>query len=472
LLNQPNDVYEREAQSASFAAGKMVTGPLPVIQRQTEREFFGPAARGAPADWERRVNAATTSSERAALAQEAVGTSVTVIDRTRESANDESPTPAHLIQFIETERRINYDDNLNNKRSPVDRRLLSRNAGYTLHSDGKHYIVLGRPALNPDDFFDTRTTLNHEFDHIRQATAGSRLQGNESEVDAWTSTFIREFHRDYVLGVQGSVCYVHRIAEYTPLLDYFRRSDVSDSVRDSSVQRIVDYYNTTIRSHPGHSKVFRFWIHRTLRRATEVADLARRLNTALRLGIEPDASLATTRQFDCAGVRDATFPNPPTVEPPTGEARGEAPGGAHRFGLEIGAGVVLPEGQRSAALSLGTRFSLRSDQAIILNPLIGARLLYLPAVGDRSTHLAAAIGEVGLRVQQPLRGVYLDLRAGGYVGLELPTPGPRVEGGPTGAIGLGYRWERLELGAEARWLRDVETGTDRFILVGAGGIRF
>jgi hypothetical protein len=472
LLSAHDDPYEREARSKELAVSHRALGSVPLIQRQ---ELFGPAATGTPANWADRVRAATTSAQRAALVHEAVG--LPVVDRTSESAGDASPNASHLVAFTSAERRINYDDNLQAKRSPVDGRSLANNAGYTLHSSGNHYVILSRAALDPDDFFDTRITLNHEFDHIRQAEGRSTLRGNESELDAWTSTFIREFHRDYVLGVRGSVCYVHRIAQFAPLLFYFTRSDVSDTVRDSSVRRIVEYYNSTLRSHPGHSRVFRFWIHRTLKRAAGQADLARRLNTELRLAIDPDADLATTRQFDCAGVRGATFPRPPTVEPPSaagaaGEGERTAPAGPRRLGLELGGGISLPEGQRSAALSLGARFSLRPDQAVVFNPLLGVRLLYLPSVGDRTTHLAAAIGEVGLRVQQPLRGVYVDLRAGGYVGLELPTPGPRVEGGPTGALGLGYRWERLELGAEGRWLRDVGSSTDRFIILGVGSISF
>jgi hypothetical protein len=231
----------------------------------------------------------------------------------------------------------------------------------------------------------------------------------------------------------------------------------------------VDYYESTLRPHAGHARVFRFWIHRTLKRAADHSDLARQLNAELHLGVDPDADLATTRQFDCGGVRGASFPAPPTVDLSTDATPTD---GARRFGLNLGGGLSLAEGELSAGLSLGARLSLRSDQAVVFNPLIGLNLLYVPPVGDRTTHLAAAIAEIGLRVQQPLRGAYLDVRAGGYIGLQLPTPEPEIEGGPTGAIGLGYRWERLEVGAEARWLHDVGSSTDRFIILGVGGISF
>jgi hypothetical protein len=473
LLGERDGPYERAARSEAIAAANQTAGPVPLIQRD---ERFGPAATGTPANWADRVRRAGTAAERAALVQEAVGSGVAVVDRTGESRGDASPNPAHLVAFTADDLRINYDDNLQDKRSPVDGRSLTINAGYTLHSGGNHYVILGHSALDPDDFLATRTTLNHEFDHIRQAVAGSSLRGNESELDAWTSTFIRDFHRTYILGVRGSICYVHRIQQFAPLLLYFAKSDVGDTVRDRSVERIIEYYNTTLRSHPGHSRVFRFWIHRTLKRAAEHAALARRLNADLGLGIDASAGLATTRQFDCTGVRDATFPQPPVVEPPSttsaaGAESGRAPTSSRRFGLEFGGGLSLPEGQRSAALGVGGRFSLRSDQAIVINPLLGARLLYLPPGGDRTTHLAAAVGEIGLRVQQPLRGAYLDLRVGGYVGLELPSPGPRVEGGVSASAGLGYRWERFELGAEAWGALGIKSA-NHFIVLGVGSVSF
>ena len=467
LIHELTHVVQQHGTGSST-----MDAPLPVVQRQT---FFGPGATGVPADWSTRVAAATTAAQRAALVRESLGSGVTLVDRTSESENDTSPTKAHLVPYTTSNPQINYDDNLQNKQSPVDGRSLSNNAGYTLHSDGNHYVVLGRRALDANDFYEARVTLNHEFDHIRQQTAGSRLQGNESEVDAWTSTFIREFHRTYVLGQTATTCYVHRIQQFAPLLFYFTRRDVSDTVRTNSVRRIVDYYNSTINPHAGHRAAFRFWIHRTLRNAAAQSALAGRLNSELRLGVDASAGLATTRQFDCAGVRGATYPGPPTVEQPSppGSAPatpGTTPTPQRRSALELRGGVSLPEGERTAAFALGARYSLRSDQTIVFNPLLGAQLLYLPAAGDRTTHLAAAIGEIGLRIQRPVRGVYFDVRTGGYVGLELP--GADVEAGLTGAIGFGYRWERFELGAEARGLLDLTGDRDRVIVVGAGAIRF
>jgi hypothetical protein len=127
---------------------------------------------------------------------------------------------------------------------------------------------------------------------------------------------------------------------------------------------------------------------------------------------------------------------------------------------------------------LGVRVSLRSDQMIILSPSLGAHVLYLPSTGPGSDHVAAAIGEVGLRIQQPVRGFYGDIRAGGFVGLAMPAPAdpshpgeqPEVVGGFSGAAGGGYRWERIELGAEGRLL--LGSDTSRVLVLGVGTLRF
>lgn len=168
----------------------------------------------------------------------------------------------------------------------------------------------------------------------------------------------------------------------------------------------------------------------------------------------------------CAGV-------PPAPAAPAPGRTPEAPG-PRRFGVGLRLGAALADESWRAAVSLGARYSLRSDRLIVVNPIIGAQLLYLPPGGDLETHVAAAVAELGLRIQQPLRGFYGDVRAGAYAGLELPTAasGPEAEpsaiGGFTGALGGGYRWERIEIGAEARGL--VGAGPDHFMILGVGSL--
>jgi hypothetical protein len=418
------------------------------------------------------VSAAATSAERAALIAEALG--IPVIDRTAESAGDRSPDPSHLVEFSQASRRINYDDNLDRKRSRgTDGRSLSSNAGYTLHHGNRNYIVFSKLALEADDFFATRVTLNHEFDHIRQYESGSALQGDEAEVDAWTTSFIREFHRLYTVLVRTNACYIDRMSLFSPLNDYYMRERVGATVRDRTVERIVDYHAATIAVHPIHRQVFRRWIWHGLRGSRP--DLPTRLNSVLRLGVDPGESARDNRTLDCQVVRGASFPSGPAVSDPFQPALGGADSG-RRTGLELRGGVSLDPAIARAALGLGLRYSLRANQMIVVSPMIGAHLLYLPSTGATSSHVAAAIAEVGVRLQQPVRGFYGDIRAGGFIGLNLApaetAPGmePQVTGGFSGAAGGGYRWERLELGIEGRAL--LGSDRSRVLLLGVGTIRF
>lgn len=166
----------------------------------------------------------------------------------------------------------------------------------------------------------------------------------------------------------------------------------------------------------------------------------------------------TPDRRSCSGVP------PATPAPTTGET------GPRRFGLELRAGAAFSDQGWRAAMDLGMRYSLRSDRAIIWNPIFGAHLVYLPTSGDRVSHIAAAVAELGLRLQQPLEGFYADIRAGAYVGLEVPGAGStettQAIGGFTPAFGLGYHSERLSIGAEGRGF--VGAGPDQFVIVGVG----
>jgi hypothetical protein len=57
----------------------------------------------------------------------------------------------------------------------------------------------------------------------------------------------------------------------------------------------------------------------------------------------------------------------------------------------------------------------------------------------------------GLRIRQPIRGAYLDVSAGGFGGFEAEARNPaQFIGGISAGGGVGWHWERLEVGAEAR----------------------
>ncbi len=165
-----------------------------------------------------------------------------------------------------------------------------------------------------------------------------------------------------------------------------------------------------------------------------------------------------------------------------------------RFALEVRGGgsvVSLPETDTeeaqtlgSGVVGLGLRYSLRPEKLIVVHPFIGAHLLYLPSGGDRSAHLAAAMAEFGVRFQQlrvPLGGFYIDVRAGGFAGVNIPkatelppgvlAPEPTPEIGGTAAVGFGYRTERVEIGLEFRDML-ATSGANNVLIIGMGGIVF
>lgn len=172
-----------------------------------------------------------------------------------------------------------------------------------------------------------------------------------------------------------------------------------------------------------------------------------------------DIRTLTPDRESCVGV-----PKPPPK--PTAPA---APA-ALRFGASVsGGGALSQEGWR-AAVDLGAQYSLRSDRVIVIDPTVGAHLLYLPSGGHRLSHIAAAIAELGLRVQQPVQGLYVDVDLGAYAGVQIPTgpnaPGASPIGGFTGALGAGYHWERLSIGAQTRGL--VGAGPGQLLILGSG----
>lgn len=284
-------------------------------QALVQRQEFGPEATGAPATWQADVRAATTSAARANCLQVALG--LTVADKTADSAGDASPSAAHLVAYTSAAPAVNYDDALASKTSPVDHHPLASDAGYTVRWGNRVYIVLGPKAIKETDFFASRTTLNHELEHVRQWQSGSRLAGNESELDAWTSTFVRDFHRSYILKQKPpSTVRVQYAPAWAPLLFYYSKSDVSAAQKDACAARITAYYNATIQPHAGNAAVFRFWVHRSLR--SETPDLAQRLNADLHLGIDPTADSATTRQFPLGSLPTLTYASAPVVDQPSG----------------------------------------------------------------------------------------------------------------------------------------------------------
>lgn len=298
--------------------------PTPFFKPVVQRTDYGGVASGAPTNWPTQVAGATTPAAKAALIQTAVGSTVNISDRTAQSSSDAAPDPAHLLPFTAASPDVNFDDNLNTKNSRTGRGQLTNNAGYTFYHRNTSYVVLGNKVLEPNGFYRTVFLLNHELDHVRQNIAGSTLSGNASELDAWTSSFIREFHRMYAIRDNGTTCYIDDYEPFGALIGHYEAANASE--RQAACARIVNYYNSTIQPHAAHLKVFQFWIRRTLGRSPHT--LVDDLNTQLNLGINSTQTLSSYRSFPCTGVAGLAFPVAPTPSLPTFPATRGSTGGA------------------------------------------------------------------------------------------------------------------------------------------------
>jgi hypothetical protein len=278
------------------------------------RASFGGPTTGVPQNWAADVNAATTSAQKVALIQSALGQSISVQDRTAQSARDSTPDPAHLAEFSASSATINYDDNLNSKSARAGGRSLSDNAGYTFETGSRYYVVLSSQVLDANKFFQIVQTVNHELGHISQFITGSSLTGNDSELDAWTGDFIREFHRMYVISESGSDCVISQMPRWTPLLDYYMRSGVAASEKQRTVRRITAYHSSVIAPHAAHLKALRLWLLRSMNRNRP--DLANALNTALSLSITATDAERSYQRFSCTGITNLSFPTGPSLTLP------------------------------------------------------------------------------------------------------------------------------------------------------------
>jgi hypothetical protein len=175
----------------------------------------------------------------------------------------------------------------------------------------------------------------------------------------------------------------------------------------------------------------------------------------------------TPDQESCVGV--------PQEEAQTEEAPQTAPEAARDLrwsaSASVGAGF-LPDLRAMAGLT--GRVSLRTGPVIVFNPIIGLNILYGPSSGTTSEHLFAAVADVGLRIQQPIKGAYLDVLGSGFVGFTAERgAGSQATAGLGAALGAGWRWQRAEVGAEVRSLFPLTADDPNVLLVvGRGAIRF
>ena len=169
-------------------------------------------------------------------------------------------------------------------------------------------------------------------------------------------------------------------------------------------------------------------------------------------------------------------------EPPSSVVEGRRPSGRageagvprdFRWSASL-AGGVAAYSELQALTGLRSRFSIREGPLVIFNPIIGLNVLYGAPSDLTPQDFALAMIDLGLRIQQPVEGFYFDLNAGAYAGFEAPSaPEARGTAGFTAAVGLGWRWQRVEVGPEVRALFPF-TSEDptRVLVTGQVGVRF
>ena len=283
------------------------------------RQVYGPKATATPADWKDKVSNATTSVDRAALIQSVVSP-VKVVDKTADAAADAAVDPKNCIKWDDANPMVSYDDGLNAKKGRAS------NAGFTKEvtttgpsaaAKTEFYIVLGPKALDGKDRTTTTLILNHEFDHVKGLRGGSKLTGDESEIETWAATFVREFHRSYSIRERsdGVTSYIDpNYATFTQLGGYYARS-TDTKVKADAVKKITDYYTATIKPHAVHDKVFRYWIHRGINKLN-IAALCGDVNDALGKIVDPTKDVKDYWEMPTAIVKAAAFSGPPAVTVP------------------------------------------------------------------------------------------------------------------------------------------------------------
>lgn len=147
---------------------------------------------------------------------------------------------------------------------------------------------------------------------------------------------------------------------------------------------------------------------------------------------------------------------------------------AFRWSVSALGGLEATELQ--GLFGLGAEVSpLRDGPLLVFNPIIGLNVVYSPSTDIQPREFMLAMADIGLRIQQPVRGAFFDVNAGAFMGFEAEAPGMGREftGGLSVGAGAGWRWERIEAGIETRTLFPLtENDPTRVLILGRFGYRF
>jgi len=144
-----------------------------------------------------------------------------------------------------------------------------------------------------------------------------------------------------------------------------------------------------------------------------------------------------------------------------------------RWSISALGGAAASPGLQGLA-GVAARLSLRPGGYVIFNPYVGLNVLYSPTTTGQPQGFLAASALGGLRIQQPSRGAFLDISGGAFVGFEARLGDPlRSTAGLTAGLGVGWRWERVEIGVQEQTLFPLTSGDPaRVLVLGRVGVRF
>ena len=168
---------------------------------------------------------------------------------------------------------------------------------------------------------------------------------------------------------------------------------------------------------------------------------------------------------------------PPPVPAPGPIPRpGPSPLAPPAFRWSVSALGGLEATELQGLFGLGAEVSpLRNGPLLVFNPIIGLNVVYSPSTDIQPREFMLTMADIGLRIQQPVRGAFFDVEAGAFMGFEAEAPGMGREftGGLGVGAGGGWRWERFEAGVEARTLFPLtDNDPTRVLILGRFGYRF
>ena len=129
-------------------------------------------------------------------------------------------------------------------------------------------------------------------------------------------------------------------------------------------------------------------------------------------------------------------------------------------GLSLGASAGVGVGNSSGfdaatarfAGSISARYSFGAGEFGVFSPGIGFGILYLSPSEADPWHVAAVSAEFAGRFHLPPEGLFVDVGAGGFLGLDIDRFSDEVSpnAGLSGFAGIGWRWQPIEIGPELR----------------------